>query len=137
MHRENITIVLASHRSNVVITFSTDGHIKFWRKIFRLVEFAKHFRAHSGIITCAALSESHERMASVSPADRTIKLFDVLNFDLLDMIKLPFQPYACEFVEIADVKVQLLFISDANTGDIAVLDESKEEKIVRVIKIHQ
>lgn len=90
MHRENITIVLASAKSNVVITFSVDGHIKIWKKIFRLVEFSKHFRAHTGIITCASFSETHERMVTVSPADRTVKLFDVLNQDLLDMIKLQF-----------------------------------------------
>ena len=64
--------------------------MKFWKKIFHLVEFAKHFRAHTGFITCAALSEGHERMITVSPADKTVKIFDVQNQDLLDMLKLTF-----------------------------------------------
>lgn len=79
MHRENINIVLSAFKAHIIITVSTDGHIKMWRKIFRLVEFIKHFRAHTGIITCATLTESHDKMASVSPADRTVKIFDILN----------------------------------------------------------
>lgn len=88
MHRENVTIVLASSKTNFIITISVDGHIKFWRKMFRLVDFAKHFRAHTGIVTCASLSENHDKMATVSPADKTVKIFDILNQDLLDMLKL-------------------------------------------------
>ena len=64
--------------------------MKFWRKGFRLVEFAKHFRAHTGIITCAAFNLAHDKLITVSPADKTIKIFDVQNLDLLDMIKLQF-----------------------------------------------
>jgi peptidylprolyl isomerase domain and WD repeat-containing protein 1 len=79
MHRENISLILVSTKVNFVITISVDGHVKFWRKVFRLIEFARHFRAHTGIITGAALSEGHERLITVSPADKTIKIFDVPN----------------------------------------------------------
>lgn len=81
-------MVLASSKVNHVVTVSVDGHVKLWRKVFRLIDFSKHFRAHTGIITCAAFNESHERLITVSPADRTLKIFDILNADLLDMVKL-------------------------------------------------
>ena len=88
MHKENLIIVLASSKSNYIITVSIDGHVKLWRKIFRLIDFAKHFRAHTGIVTCAALNINHDQLATVSPADKTVKIFDVLNTDLLHMVKL-------------------------------------------------
>jgi len=31
-----------------------DGHIKFWRKTFSLIEFLKHFRAHKGAVVYVA-----------------------------------------------------------------------------------
>jgi peptidylprolyl isomerase domain and WD repeat-containing protein 1 len=88
MHRENINIILCSNKMNVIVTISVDGHVKFWRKSFRLIDFTKHFRAHTGIITCAAFNQSNDKLITVSPADKTIKIFDVQNQDLLDMIKL-------------------------------------------------
>lgn len=72
------------------MTISVDGHVKFWRKGFRLVDFIKHFRAHTGIITGANFNDCHERLITVSPADKTLKIFDILNADLLDMVKLSF-----------------------------------------------
>lgn len=40
--------VFASPITDFIITISLDGHIKFWRKVFHLIEFVKHFRAHAG-----------------------------------------------------------------------------------------
>lgn len=104
-----------------------------------MVEFAKHFRAHTGFITCAALSDGHERMITVSPADKTIKIFDVQNQDLLDMLKLSFQPYACEFVELDEMKNTFIYVSDSNSGNISVIDENVEDKdkVIKVLTFHQ
>jgi peptidylprolyl isomerase domain and WD repeat-containing protein 1 len=112
--------------------------VKFWKKVFHLVEFSKHFRAHTGFITCAALSDGHDRMITVSPADKTVKIFDVMNQDLLDMLKLGFQPYACEFVEINDLRMTYIFVSDSNSGSISVIDEGSEEKdkVIKVLNFH-
>ena len=37
-------------------------------------------------------------MGTVSNSDKTLKVFDVLNFDLSQMLKLDYSPYACEFI---------------------------------------
>ncbi|CAD8078071.1 unnamed protein product [Paramecium primaurelia] len=71
MHRENINIVLSAFKSHIIITVSTDGFIKMWRKVFRLVEFIKHFRARTAIVTCVTLTDGHDKMASVFPAEQS------------------------------------------------------------------
>ena len=35
-------------RTDFLVTASTDGHVKFWKKQEQGVEFVKHFRAHLG-----------------------------------------------------------------------------------------
>jgi peptidylprolyl isomerase domain and WD repeat-containing protein 1 len=52
----------------------------------------KTFRAHLGKTTGASLSSSETRLATVSSKDSALKVFDVVNFDLMHMIKLKFVP---------------------------------------------
>ena len=77
MHKEAVNHVIAATKMNCLVTISIDGHVKIWKKVFSLIEFGKHFRAHAGFITCAAINIGHERMITVSPADKTIKIFDL------------------------------------------------------------
>ena len=51
MHRDNITHVEAAPGSEFIITGSADGHVKFWKKKAKGIEFAKHFQAHLNGIT--------------------------------------------------------------------------------------
>jgi peptidylprolyl isomerase domain and WD repeat-containing protein 1 len=97
MHREIINNVVCSAKNEYIITFSIDGHIKFWRKVYHLIDFVKHFKAHNGLITSISLSKSQDLMCTVS-VDRTLKIFDVLNCDLMTVVRLPFSPYSCEFI---------------------------------------
>ena len=46
MHRDNVTHVEVAQGSDFLITGSADGHVKFWKKQGKGVQFAKHFRAH-------------------------------------------------------------------------------------------
>ncbi len=86
--------ILTSTKQNLIITSSIDGHIKFWRKVFCLVEFVKNFKAHTGLINSIALNKNHDLLASVG-VDKTLKIFDLLNNDLRTVIKLTFSPYDC------------------------------------------
>ncbi|EJW77754.1 hypothetical protein WUBG_11337 [Wuchereria bancrofti] len=46
MHRDTITHVIAT-ATDFIITASTDGHLKFWKKKHgEGIEFVKHFRCH-------------------------------------------------------------------------------------------
>lgn len=48
MHRETVTHSAMAIQTEFLVTASTDGHIKFWKKRPQGIEFAKHFRAHVG-----------------------------------------------------------------------------------------
>ena len=39
---------MQTFRSDFLITASADGHVKFWKKEERGIEFVKHFRGHLG-----------------------------------------------------------------------------------------
>jgi peptidylprolyl isomerase domain and WD repeat-containing protein 1 len=45
MHRDVVNFVCIT-ASDFIITTSTDGHVKFWKKQETGIEFVKHFRAH-------------------------------------------------------------------------------------------
>lgn len=56
MHRDIITNCLVT-ATDFVITASSDGHIKFWKKMEVGIEFVKHFRSHLGKIVIMLLIE--------------------------------------------------------------------------------
>lgn len=91
-------IVLLSSRYEYIFTMSVDGYLKFWKKVQGSIEFVKTFRAHLGKITGCSLSSNETRLATVSGKDCSMKVFDVVNFDLMHMIKLKFVPDVCEFI---------------------------------------
>jgi peptidylprolyl isomerase domain and WD repeat-containing protein 1 len=61
------------------------------------IEFVKHFRAHNSEITAMAVSSNGQTLVTVS-TDKSMKLYDVLNFDMTTMLKLTFVPSAVEFI---------------------------------------
>lgn len=90
MHKDQVaTVTVAPHPSDFIITTSVDGFVKFWKKMARGIEFAKEYRAHNGRIQCTCLSADGTAFASAGDEDdKSIKLYDVLTFDLLSMINL-------------------------------------------------
>lgn len=74
-----IFIFMYLYRSNFVITASCDGHVKFWKKQEEFTEFVKHFRAHLMAIQSMAASCNGVHACTIS-LDKTIKIFDVINF---------------------------------------------------------
>jgi peptidylprolyl isomerase domain and WD repeat-containing protein 1 len=62
-----------------LITTSVDGHVKFWKKTEKGIEFVKHFRAHLGVIVAIAVAHNGSVFASAG-SDKAIKIFDIVNF---------------------------------------------------------
>ena len=52
-----------------------------------VLEFVKHFRAHLGNVQDIALNHNGTLLATVSN-DKMAKIFDVVNFDMINIIKL-------------------------------------------------
>jgi peptidylprolyl isomerase domain and WD repeat-containing protein 1 len=90
MHKDQVaTVTVVPSPSDFVITTSTDGFVKFWKKMATSIEFAKEYRAHSGRIQSTSISADGTAFATAGDdEDKTIKLYDVVTFDLLSMISL-------------------------------------------------
>ncbi|KAJ2391540.1 Peptidyl-prolyl cis-trans isomerase cyp15 [Coemansia sp. RSA 2611] len=87
MHRDSVDHVVVT-ATGFVITVSTDGHVKFWKKRDQGIEFAKDFRAHLRGIRACAVSLEGDLFAtcSIDENDKTVKIFDVVNFDMIAII---------------------------------------------------
>ncbi|KDO22744.1 hypothetical protein SPRG_12171 [Saprolegnia parasitica CBS 223.65] len=94
MHRDVVTHVAFSDATQFLVTASSDGHVKFWRKMVTGIEFVKHYKAHLKAIHGLAISPDGLRLATTS-ADGTIKFFDILGFDMVHMLTLDYIPGAC------------------------------------------
>lgn len=120
MHRDVVTHVSVSG-ADFFISGSADGHLKFWKKKPIGIEFAKHFRSHLGPIEGLAVSADGMLCCTIS-SDKSLKIYDVVNFDMMSMIRLPFIPGCVEWVyKLGDVKAKLA-VSDRNSSVVHIYD---------------
>ncbi|KAJ9519253.1 hypothetical protein QJQ45_017913 [Haematococcus lacustris] len=120
MHRDTVTHVLVTP-SDFIITASVDGCLKFWKKQIEGIEFVKVYRAHVGAVDGLACSCDGSLLASLS-RDQTVKVYDVLNFDMIVMLRTPYVPGCCEWICKRGEAAGRLAITDFNSGDIRVYD---------------
>lgn len=133
MHRDVVThAVMTPCGTDFLVTASSDGHVKFWKKMPEGVEFVKHYHSHLEPIHDLAVSYqmltkprliSEARLPANSPhlvylprsrpvcheivfvqvsrdghrlcstsADKSIKFYDVVSFDMSHMISLKYTP---------------------------------------------
>ncbi|KAJ3328777.1 hypothetical protein HDU76_009310 [Blyttiomyces sp. JEL0837] len=90
MHRDIVNFVEVT-KTDFLITTSIDGHVKFWKKTDKGIEFVKHFKAHLGPIVAMTCSYDGTLCATAG-ADKALKIFDVVNFDMINIIKLSYLP---------------------------------------------
>jgi peptidylprolyl isomerase domain and WD repeat-containing protein 1 len=129
MHRTSISVIavqpVSDKDSGFIVSGSVDGYLKFWRKSeVGEVEFVKQFLAHNNeAIRDAVFSVDGKLLATIS-ADKTVKLFDVVCFDMINIIELPCVPKAVCFVGRAQ---SLLAISDEQSPNIYIFDARGED----------
>ena len=97
MHRDSIKFVLVAKKTHFIITGSIDGHIKFWVKKPVGIEFVKHFRAHLGTILDMSVNNPIGTLLATISDDNSMKIFDIVNFDMINMFKLDFKPGCVEW----------------------------------------
>jgi len=97
MHRAVVSHVVVCPETQFVVTASTDGHVKFWKKMAAGIEFVKHYKAHLKEVHGLAASLDGLRLCSTS-ADRSIKFYDVLAFDMVNMLSVAYTPADCCWV---------------------------------------
>jgi len=115
MHRDVVTHIVVSKPTEFIITASLDGHVKFWKKMSKTIEFAKHFQAHLGAINAMVLSPDSLKLVTTSQ-DKMIKFFEVGSFDMANMISVQFTPTAACWLP-GGVEVA---VADATSGSIFI-----------------
>ncbi|KAK3089441.1 hypothetical protein FSP39_003617 [Pinctada imbricata] len=121
MHRDVVTH-LAVSKTDFIVTASCDGHVKFWKKAEEEgIEFVKHFRAHLGTIMDLGMSNNGEFCCTISD-DKSAKIFDVVNFDMITMLKLSFVPLSCGWLYNSGDATPALAISEKDSGAIHIFD---------------
>lgn len=121
MHRDVISHVLVTP-TQFIITCAIDGTLKFWKKTLGGIEFVKHYKCHPGPIQDVSTTHSGSELASISLLDKVVNVFNVINFDMINFIKLEFEPRSVEWIENAAVNDLNLAISDNNSEKIYIFD---------------
>lgn len=138
MHKEQLLFATWTPLTDFLITASADGVVKFWKKIAQGIEFVKQFQAHNGEIRSVSVSQDGASFATAG-ADDTIKVFDVVTFDLLSMISPGFAPKCLCWVHRKGASLPLLAVSDEAAPLIRVYDGrgETEEPIHTIKSLHR
>ncbi|KAI1636581.1 hypothetical protein F4809DRAFT_378407 [Biscogniauxia mediterranea] len=126
MHKEQLSFVNMT-RTDFLITSSVDGVVKFWKKAAQGIEFVKEFKAHQGEVRSVSVSYDGRSFATAG-ADKTIKIFDVLTFDLLSTLSLEYTPRCICWAHKRGASLPLLAVSDDSTPQIYIYDGRGENQ---------
>uniref|UniRef100_A0A1B6DR82 peptidylprolyl isomerase n=1 Tax=Clastoptera arizonana TaxID=38151 RepID=A0A1B6DR82_9HEMI len=135
MHRDVITHILIT-KTDFIITASVEGHIKFWKKMENSIEFVKHFRSHLGSISDIASNYNGSLMCSISN-DKSLKVFDVENFDMINMMRLQYTPMCVEWIHGHGDAISTLAVGDLDSNTIYIYDGRGSNEPLHVLqKLH-
>lgn len=121
MHKEPLAFVTMTPGTDFLITTSTDGVAKFWKKVAEGIEFVKEFRAHPGEVRSVSVSADGRSFATAG-ADQTVKIFDVVTFDLLALLPLAYTPRCVCWVHRRGASLPLLAVADEGAPVVHVYD---------------
>ena len=83
MHKETVSNILVSEKTGFIISISVDGVVKFWNKCVTGIEFVKAYKAFKNPVAAAVVSHDGQRLLISCSEEKSIKLFDIANFDLI------------------------------------------------------
>lgn len=127
MHKEPLSFVTMTPGTDFLITTSSDGVAKFWKKVAEGIEFVKEFRAHQGEIRSVSVSADGRSFATAG-ADQTVKIFDVITFDLLAMLPLAYNPRCVCWVHRRGASLPLLAVADEGAPVVHIYDGRGEKQ---------
>lgn len=147
MHRDVVTHTLVTPGTDFVITASSEGIVKFWKKTFQDVEFVKQFQAHVNLpVTHMTVSKDGAYLVTISLYDQTAKgtrtiffyhllVFDVINFDMIHVLKFNYAPLACCMFQDSSKQASPLRLAVAEKNLIHVYDLFNDEIVQPTLKI--
>jgi len=136
MHRDTINFCTVTPHTNFVITTSVDGRVKFWKKQAQDIEFVKHYNAHLAIILGISVSSDGAYFSTIS-ADGTAKIFDVINFDMINMLELKYTPRACVWVHRRGSADLLLAVAEENSPAVHFYDGRGDGTPLYTARVHK
>ncbi|ORY51823.1 hypothetical protein BCR33DRAFT_752713 [Rhizoclosmatium globosum] len=123
MHRDTVNFVAVMPVTDFVVTTSVDGHVKFWKKTMTGIDFVKHYRAHLGpVVAVACTFISKGALFASAGADKALKIFDVINFDMINILSLDYLPRALAWCAKKQDAKALLACSDFDSSTIHIYD---------------
>lgn len=139
MHKEQLSFVtFTPGGTDFLITTSVDGVAKFWKKVADGIEFVKEFRAHPGEIRSVSVSADGRSFATAG-ADKSIKIFDVITFDLLAMLPLDYSPRCVCWIHKKGASLPLLAVAEDSKPLVHIYDGrgEKQEPIHTIKGLHR
>lgn len=135
MHRDVVTHVCVSKVNEFVMTGSADGHVKFWKKMSKTIEFVKHYQAHLGPIHDMVVS-SDGKLLATSSSDGMVKIFEIIGFDMSNMIELDYVPNAVVFLSGPRQICDRIAVSDMNSGKIRIYNAEGNAGCLHTVEVH-
>ncbi|GFZ46243.1 Cyclophilin cyp15 [Saitozyma sp. JCM 24511] len=136
MHRDTINFVTMT-KTDFVLTTSVDGHLKFWKKQEQGIEFVKHYRTSLKAVVGVSASEDGVMYATISE-DGQGRVFDVVNFDMINILKFSFRPKTCCWIHEPGAGQTLLAVTDMDTPTIRIYDGRGDGKpLYELDKLHR
>lgn len=132
MHRDTMQFINVS-KSDFVISSSVDGHIKFWKKNPIGIEFVKNYKSHLSQITAVDVSTDGLLLATAAQ-DNSLKIYDILNFDMINIISLDFTPKSvCWIFKKGDARA-CIAVSDSESNNIYIYDARADGVPIYTVK---
>ena len=138
MHRDQLSFTTITPFTDFMITSSADGVVKFWKKAVVSIESVKEFKAHVGEIRSVSSSLDGRSFATAG-VDKTIKIFDVITFDLLSILQLERAPRVICWVHKRGASLPLLAVSFEESNDVEIYDGRGESQkpLHTISKLHR
>ncbi|KAK3044882.1 hypothetical protein LTS18_015160, partial [Coniosporium uncinatum] len=134
MHKEQLCFTVFTPFTDFLITCSVDGSVKFWKKVYGGTEFVKEFRAHTGEIKSVSVSADGRSFATAG-ADNSIKIFDVVNFDLIAMLSTEVAPKCVCWVHKRGASLPVLAVTLEALPEVRIYDGRGENlQPIHIIK---
>ncbi|KAF2863547.1 peptidyl-prolyl cis-trans isomerase cypE [Piedraia hortae CBS 480.64] len=135
MHKDQLAFVNFTTHTDFLITSSVDGVVKFWKKTTGGVEFVKEYKAHEGEIRSVSVSANGRNYAT-SGVDGTIKVFDVMTYDILAILQPENATPKCIcYVHGHGSSDPVLAVSNSTDGTISLYDEN--QRLIDTVKLHR
>ncbi|KAI8579693.1 hypothetical protein K450DRAFT_241062 [Umbelopsis ramanniana AG] len=131
MHRDILNFIAVT-KNDFIITTSQDGHLKFWKKTASGIEFVKHYRSHLSNVNGINISADNELLATISE-DKSMKVYDVTQFDMINMIKFDFTPKCVCWIHQKGQAQALIAVADKDSSNVHIFDGRGDGKPIHTI----